>query len=62
MTAEKKAQEIGVRVSRLSELRGELAISRKRRDDAIATLRHAGQNANQYVTKPASRRRVACTI
>ena len=52
MTAEKKAQEIGTRVIRLSDLRGELAVARKRRDDAIALLRHAGQYAPNYLDKP----------
>ena len=37
-----------MRVSRLSELRGELAISRKKRDEAVANLQLAGQNAHQY--------------
>ena len=52
MTAEKKAQEIGMRVSRLSELRGELAIARKSRDEAIANLRYAGKQAYDYIKKP----------
>ena len=52
MTNKEKGQEIGDRTIRLSVIRGELAVSRKKRDDALANLRLAGQNVDQYNNNP----------
>ena len=45
--------EIGIRTIRLSSIRGDLAVFRKR-DDALASLRRAGQQVDDYLLRHAN--------
>ena len=54
MTNDQKGNEIGSRTLRLSSIRSELAVFRKKRDDALASLRRAGQQVDDYLLRHAN--------
>ena len=50
MTVEKKQSEIAVRITRLSEIRADLMIARRRHEDGLTALAAAGKAVNIRAT------------